>query len=183
MKEVYIQFMAGVNPQTSSVLVQNINDFVRQGFEKIHLLISTPGGSVFHGLSIYNMLKGLPVEVITYNFGSVDSIGVILFCAGRERYSVPNARFLIHEVSFTIQGQAGLSFDEYMLHEHLKNLKIDKSNIAKVIASTIGKTEKDILKMINERTTLSPEQAKEIALVTDIKTELIPKGATVITIT
>ena len=77
---------------------------------KIGLILSTPGGSVFHGLSIPNYLKGLPIEIDTYNFGSVDSIGVVIFQLGRRRYTVPHSRFLIHSVKFNINGQ--LSMDE-----------------------------------------------------------------------
>jgi ATP-dependent protease ClpP protease subunit len=140
MKEAYIRFMAPVTPQTSDQLIRIVDEKIRSGYDKLHLMISSPGGSVFHGLSLYNFLYGIPLEVDTYNFGSVDSIGVILFCAGKNRYSVPNARFLIHGVSFNFQGQA--SFDEKMLDEQLKGLQIDQSNIAKIIAFTAKKTRK-----------------------------------------
>jgi len=115
MKETYVRFMAPVTTQTSDQLMKLVDDKIRNGYGKIHLLISSPGGSVFHGISLYNYLFGIPLEVDTYNFGSVDSIGVVLFCAGKNRYSVPNARFLIHGVSMNFQGAA--SFDEKMLDE------------------------------------------------------------------
>jgi ATP-dependent protease ClpP protease subunit len=35
---------------------------------------------VFHGLTAYNYLKGIPATVTTHNIGSVDSIGVALYC-------------------------------------------------------------------------------------------------------
>ena len=175
MKETYIRFMAPVNPRSSDQLIHIVDDKIRNGYDKIHLMISSPGGSVFHGLSLYNFLYGIPLEVDTYNFGSVDSIGVILFCAGKNRYSVPNARFLLHGVSFNFQGQA--SFDEKMLDEHLKGLIIDQSNIAKIIAVTAKRTEDEIKKAMHDRTTFSPEEAKEYGLVTEIKDTLMPINA------
>jgi len=175
MKEAYIRFMAPVTPQTSDQLIRLVDDKIRTGYEKIHLMLSSPGGSVFHGLSLYNFLYGIPLEVDTYNFGSVDSIGVILFCAGKNRYSVPNARFLIHGVSFNFQGQA--SFDEKMLDEQLKGLQIDQSNIAKIIAFTTNKNEEDIKNDMHNRTTLSPDEAKGYGLVTEIKNTLMPINA------
>ncbi len=57
-----------------------LNDLIKnevgdvEGNTLMHLLLSSPGGSVFHGLSVYNFLKGAPFEVYTYNFGSVDII-------------------------------------------------------------------------------------------------------------
>jgi ATP-dependent protease ClpP protease subunit len=175
MKETYIRFMAAVTPQTTDRLMKLIDGKIHNGYEKIHLLISSPGGSVFHGLSLYNFLYGCPMEIDTYNFGSVDSIGVVLFCAGKNRYSVPNARFLIHGVSLSFQGSA--SFDEKMLDEQLKSLQIDQSNIAKVIAFTTKKKEGDIKADMHNRITLSPDEAKAYGLVTEIKNELMPLNA------
>lgn len=132
MKEVWIRFMAQVAPQSADALFAVLDKKIKEQYTKIHLMISSPGGSVFHGLSLYNYIKGAPIEVDTYNFGSVDSIGVVIFCAGKKRFSVPHARFLMHGVKFNFNGS--FAFDEKQLEEHLKSLKIDQQNIAKVIA-------------------------------------------------
>ena len=156
--ETFIRFMAPVVPETATRLFQIIDAKMQQGFKVIHLLISSPGGSVFHGLSLYNYLKGIPMEIRTYNFGSVDSIGVVLFCAGTRRFSVPHARFLMHGVRFNLQ--AGASLDEKQLEEHLKSLKIDQINIAKVVADTVNtKSTEQVEADMNNRTTLNPEEA------------------------
>lgn len=175
MSEAYIRLLAPVIPETTDRLFKILDQKIGTGVKKIHLLISSPGGSVFHGLSIYNYLKGAPIEVDTYNFGSVDSIGVVIFCAGKKRYSVPHARFLIHGVRFNINGNA--AFDEKELEEHFKSLKIDQRNIAKVIADNCNKDITEIEKKMNDRTTLNPEQAKEYGLVHEIKSELFPLNA------
>ncbi|HNQ13620.1 MAG TPA: ATP-dependent Clp protease proteolytic subunit [Bacteroidia bacterium] len=178
--EKAIRFLAQVNPQTSDQLFQAIDNLLRQGTTKIRLLLSTPGGSVFHGLSIHNYLKGLPIEVHTYNFGSVDSIGVVIFSAGSRRFTVPHSRFLIHSVKFNINGQASL--DEKQLEEYLKSLQIDQKNIAKVIADTTGKSVEAIDNAMNNRTTLSPQEAVEYGLVHEIKNDLLLPKMEVITI-
>src|SRR3990170_1782885 len=159
MKEVYIRFMAPVIPATVDMLMKIVDKKLHDKYDRLNLLLSSPGGSVFHGLSVYNFLKGMPIEVYTYNFGSVDSIGVVIFCAGLKRFSVPHARFLIHGVRFNIQGNA--SFDEMQLQEHLKSVNIDQENIARVIADTTGKALYKIEEDMNSRTTLNPNQAKD----------------------
>lgn len=103
-KTIYIKFFAGVNSNSANALMQVIDQHVSQGFQRIVLLISSPGGTVFHGLSMFNYLSGIPLEVETHNFGSVDSIGVTIFSAGKRRYSVPDARFMLHPVSANLQG-------------------------------------------------------------------------------
>lgn len=180
MKEAYIRFMAPVVPQTSDQLFKIIDRKIKEKTEKIHLLLSSPGGSVFHGLSLYNFLKGAPIEVNTYNFGSVDSIGVVIFCAGSKRFSVPHARFLIHGVKFNINGNA--SFDEKQIEEYLKSLKIDQLNIARVIADNSGKSTHKIEEDMINRTTLNPIEAKDYGLVHEIKSDLFPIDADLTTI-
>ena len=175
MKEAFIRFMAPVVPQTSDQLFKIIDQKIKEKTGRIHLLLSSPGGSVFHGLSLYNFLKRAPLEVFTYNFGSVDSIGVVIFCSGSKRFSVPNARFLIHGVRFNINGN--VSFDEKQVEEHLKSIKIDQLNIARVIADNTGKSAHKIEEDMNNRTTLNPNEAKDYGLVHEIKSELFPIDA------
>lgn len=175
MNEYYIRFMAPVIPQTTAQLFQLLDQCTKGKVERIHLLLSSPGGSVFHGLSIYNYLCGAPFEVQTYNFGSVDSIGIVIYCAGTRRLSVPHARFLIHPVQFNIRGNA--SFDERQLDEHLKGVKIDQENIARIISDTTGKPLHKIEDDMIGRTTLNPNQAKDYGLVHEIESMLFPADA------
>jgi ATP-dependent Clp protease protease subunit len=175
MSDLYVRFMAPVIPQTTAQLFQIFDQAVQMKVKRLHLMISSPGGSVFHGLSVYNFLRGVPFETHTYNFGSVDSIGVVIFCAGIRRLSVPHARFLIHGVQFNVQGN--MAFDEKGLEEHLKSLKIDQENIARVIADTTGKPLHAIEADMTNRTTLNPQQAKDYGLVHEVKSELFPIDA------
>jgi ATP-dependent Clp protease, protease subunit len=165
-----IKFFAPVIDVTINALMDAIDQKMKQGQRDFILLISSPGGTVFHGLTTYNYLKGIPANVTTHNFGSVDSIGVVLYCGGKIRLSVPQARFLLHGVSANFQQNESL--EEKQLEERMKGLKIDIENIAKVVAANTGKT-------IQEVTTA---MLKAWGLVHDIKSELFPSGAEVISI-
>jgi ATP-dependent protease ClpP protease subunit len=176
----YIKFFAPVIPETVAHLMKIVDDKLRSGATEMGILISTPGGDVFHGLSAYNFLKGIPMNVTTHNFGSADSIGVVLFCAGERRFSVPQARFLLHGVSMNFKGPA--SFEEKQLEEKLKSLQIDMGNIARVVAETVGKDKKEVVQDMLDRTTLYPEEAIKYGLVHELKAELFEPGAEVISI-
>lgn len=178
--EKAIRFLAPVNNQTSDQLFRAVDDLLAQGTTKIRLLLSTPGGSVFHGLSIHNFLRGLPIEVDTYNFGSVDSIGVVIFSSGTRRFTVPHSRFLIHGVKFNISGKS--SMDEVQLSEYLKSLQIDQHNVAKVIADTTAKDVAEVERDMNNRITLSPDQAMAYGLVHEVKVALLEPGMQLTTI-
>ncbi|MCK5181402.1 MAG: ATP-dependent Clp protease proteolytic subunit [Dehalococcoidia bacterium] len=179
-KPVVIRFFAPVIDVTVNALMNAVDQKMKQGIKEFIILISSPGGSVFHGLSAYNYLKGLPASITTHNFGSVDSIGVILYCAGSRRLSVPQARFLFHGVNVQFQGQQNL--EEKLLEERLKGLRIDMENIAKVIAANTGKSAKDATDAMLERITLNPEEAQSWGLVHEIKSELFEAGSEVIAI-
>ena len=178
-KPVVIKFFAPVIDTTINALMDVIDQKMKQGATQFIILISSPGGSVLHGLSAYNYLKGLPVEVTTHNFGSVDSIGVVLFCGGSKRLSVPQARFLLHGVSAAFQNER---LEEKQLEERLKGLRIDIENIAKIIAANTGKTVQDVTNAMLERTTLNPDEAKAWGLVHEIKSELFEAGSEVISV-
>jgi ATP-dependent Clp protease protease subunit len=175
MKEAYIRFMAPVDPRTTASLFQIFDKKLKEKVERLHLMLSSPGGSVFHGLSVYNFLKGAPIEIYTYNFGIVDSIGVVIFCSGSKRFSVPHARFLIHGVQANFMGNQSL--DEKDLEERLKGLQVDYKNISRVIADTTQKPADKVLDDMNNRTTLNPQEAKDYGLVHEIKSSLFPIDA------
>ncbi|HHH84235.1 MAG TPA: hypothetical protein ENL29_02070 [Thermoplasmatales archaeon] len=179
-KSVVIKFFAPVIDVTINALMSTIDNKMRQGVTDFTILISSPGGSVFHGLSAYNYLKGIPATITTHNFGSVDSIGVVLYCGGSKRLSVPQARFLLHGVSTNFP--QNMNLEEKQLEERLKGLKIDSENIAKVIAENTGKSVEDVTDAMLERTTLNADEALSWGLVHEIKSELFKPGSEIIPI-
>jgi len=173
-----VRFLAEVNQQSINVLISIVEDLIRKGTKNILLLISSPGGSVFHGISAYNFLKRAPISIETCNFGSVDSIASVIYCAGLKRYCVPSARFLIHSISFNVQGNA--SFEEKKLNEIIAGLKLDRENISKIIAENCGKKQREIEKIMFTGKTYNPEEAKSFGLVTEIKDKLFEEGEEII---
>lgn len=173
-----IRFIAEINQQSSNALISVIEDGIRKGIKKYLILISSPGGSVFHGVSLYNFLKRSPIEIETCNFGSVDSIASVVYCAGKKRYCVPNARFLIHSIAFNFEGKIG--FEEKKLNEIVDSLKTDRTNVAKIIAENCNKPQAEIEKIMFEGKTYNPNEAKSFGLVTEIKDKLFEEGEEII---
>ncbi len=176
----YIKFVGNIDGATSGALMKAIDEFLSQGMSRIVLLISSPGGTVFHGLTLYNYLAGLPIEVDTHNFGTVDSIGAALYVAGRRRYSVPDARFLIHGVSANFPANASLEEDQ--LAERLAALRSDTANIASVLGRGTGRSTDEIHAVMLARTVLTPVEAIDFGLAHEIKSDLFPAGARVTSI-
>lgn len=179
-KNVAIRFMAPIDGNSIGRLFAIIDQKLQQGVKEFTLLMSTPGGTVFHGLAAYNYLRGILAKVITHNFGSVDSVGIVMYCAGSERRSVPHARFLLHGVSAGFQQNEQL--EEKQLEERLKGLQIDLRNISRVIAERCGKTEAEFYQAMLDRTTLDAEEAKTWGLVQRLESELVVEGQEVVAI-
>ncbi len=65
----------------------------------IDMYINSPGGSVTAGLAIYDTMRIMTCGIKTYCLGQASSMGAVLLCAGTKgkRYSLPNARIMIHQ--------------------------------------------------------------------------------------
>jgi ATP-dependent protease ClpP protease subunit len=179
-KTTVIRFYAFVNEQTVSTLLNIIDGKVKTGTKRIVLLISSPGGSVFAGLSAYHYLKGIPVEVITHNFGTADSIATVMYCAGSKRYSVPQARFLMHGIAASFP--AGVQLEEGNVDQQLKLMQQEVNAIASVIAENSKKTLTEVQGAISKRTVLTSEEAQKWGLVHEIRSQLYEEGADVVAI-
>ncbi len=74
----------------------------------ISLYINSPGGSVYAGMAIYDVMQFVPNDVATYAMGMAASMGQFLLSAGApgKRYAMPHAAILMHQPSGGIGGTA-----------------------------------------------------------------------------
>jgi ATP-dependent Clp protease, protease subunit len=74
----------------------------------ISFYINSPGGSVYAGLAIYDVMQYVPNDVATYAMGMAASMGQFLLTAGAagKRYTMPHATILMHQPSGGIGGTA-----------------------------------------------------------------------------
>jgi len=72
----------------------------------IQLFINSPGGSVYAGLAIYDVMQYVPNDVSTYAMGMAASMGQFLLTAGApgKRYALPHARIMMRQPSARISG-------------------------------------------------------------------------------
>ncbi len=73
----------------------------------IQLYINSPGGVVTGGMAIYDTMRFLPCDVVTYCIGQAASMATVLLAAGTKgkRFSLPNSRVMIHQPSGGAGGQ------------------------------------------------------------------------------
>lgn len=171
----YVRFIAPVTAESIGSLLQLVDRKIRQGALEMGLLLASPGGDVAHGLIAYNYLTGCPLSITTHSIGAVDSVGIVLFCAGQERLSVRFTRFVMHGAAIRIAG--GTPFSEAELGEKLSAMRADMTNVSRVVAAATGRSEETVYADMENRTVLSPEEAIDYGLVHTIRSELFPAGA------
>lgn len=102
----------------------------------ISLYINSPGGSVSAGLAVYDVMNLIPNDVSTLAMGLAASMGQFLLSAGKKgkRYSLPNARVLMH------QGSAGIGGTTADIEIQAENLEYTNQLMNTLIAEHTGQT-------------------------------------------
>lgn len=109
LKERIIFLGSGVNDDVANVIVAQLLFLEAENPDKdITFYINSPGGSVTAGMSIYDTMQYVKCDIATLCMGQAASMGSFLLAAGTDgkRYSLPNARIMIHQPMGGFQGQA-----------------------------------------------------------------------------
>ena len=74
----------------------------------IAVYVNSPGGSLHAGLAIYDAMQYVGPDVSTLCYGMAMSAGSLILTGGvhGKRFTLPNARILIHQPSSGFQGQS-----------------------------------------------------------------------------
>jgi ATP-dependent Clp protease protease subunit len=177
-KEIYVSFSAGINLESTEGLITIMTECVKQRAATVHLLFSSDGGSVMHGVNLYNVLRGLPFKLVTHNVGNVDSIGNAIFLAGEERYACQHSTFMFHGVGAQFNG----ILKTKDVRENLAMLQADESRISSIVEQRSKLTEATIRAFFDEAHTMDAAEALSSGLVDDIRDVSIPNGSTMFTL-
>lgn len=76
--------------------------------KEIYLYINSPGGIVTAGMAIMDTMRFIKCPVCTICIGEASSMGAVLLAVGEKgkRFSLPNARIMIHQPLGGFHGQA-----------------------------------------------------------------------------
>lgn len=129
--------------------------------KEISMYINSPGGVVTSGMAIYDTMQFIRPTVSTLCTGQAASMASLLLAAGGEgmRFSLPNARIMVHQPSGGFQGQA----TDIMLHaQEILNLK---KRLNEIYVRHTGQPLKKIEDALERDTFLTAEGAKEFGIV------------------
>ena len=132
----------------------------------IHFYINSPGGSVYAGLGIYDVMQYISCPVHTYCVGLAASMGSLLLTAGAEghRYSMPHSRIMIHQPLGGAQGQCS---DIQIQAKEIQDLK-DQLNGIYIEHSAKEMNMDKIVQATDRDNYLSPQEAIELGIIDQI---------------
>ncbi|WP_460786323.1 ClpP-like prohead protease/major capsid protein fusion protein, partial [Microbulbifer echini] len=128
---------------------------------KINLHINCPGGDVFDGTAIYNLLKDHKAEVETWIEGIAASMGSVIALAGDTVHIAENAYYMVHNPS------AGVRGDERALEKTKSLLAKVKTTMIGLYASRTGMSAEDISQVMDDETWYTGAEAVAAGFTTD----------------
>jgi ATP-dependent Clp protease, protease subunit len=130
----------------------------------IAVYVNSPGGSLHAGLAIYDAMQYVNPDVSTLCYGMAMSAGSLILTGGTKgkRYTLPNARILIHQPSSGFQGQS--SDIEIHANEILELRRV----LEEIYSRHTGQTREQVHDDMERDRFFSTEQAVEYGLVDEI---------------
>ncbi len=132
--------------------------------DPIRVIITSQGGHVDSGYAIYDVLRYLESSLITVGAGWVASIAVpiLLSAEKKQRYSLPNTRFLLHQPSGGAGGQAS---DIRIAAEEILKLR---ERLNRLISDETGRSFEQVSQDSDRNFWMSAQEAVEYGLVAKI---------------
>ena len=132
--------------------------------KSIYVYIDSPGGNVYSGFAIFDMIRFIKAPVKTIGMGLVASAASIILLAAKKsnRFALPNSQYLIHQ---PLSEMKGVATD---LEIHAKEIERIKSRINSLIANETGKKIEQIFQDTERDYWLNAEEARSYGLVSKI---------------
>lgn len=175
---IYATLAGRIDEEVVQRVFDQMASAVSDGAKSFHLMLQSTGGIINDGIAIYNYLRQLPIDLTTYNGGTVQSIAVSIFLSAKKRKASKSATFMIHKATF----YASAPTTSVQLSAATQSLKVDDDRIERIL--------KEYIRMPEERWEahrfvdlfITAEEALQYGLIDEIADFSPPPGATLINI-
>ncbi len=129
------------------------------------LYINSPGGSITAGFAIYDTMQFIRPDVQTVCIGQAASIAAVLLAAGTKgkRFSLPNARILIHQP--WLSGLGGQATDIDLAAKEILRMR---ERITEILVDHTGQDPQRIKTDTERDYIMSAEQGKVYGIIDDV---------------
>jgi ATP-dependent Clp protease protease subunit len=154
-----------VDDQIANIIVAQMLFLESEDPDKdIMLYINSPGGLVTAGMMIYDTMQYVRCDVATICMGQAASMAAWLLAAGSKgkRYSLPNARIMLHQPLGGFQGQAT------DIDIHAKEILKTRDRMNELLAKHTGHDINKIKHDTERDFFMSAAEAKEYGVIDEI---------------
>ena len=162
LKERIIFVTGPVEDYMASVIIAQLLFLEAENPKKeVSMYINSPGGVVSSGLAIYDTMQYIKPDVSTLCIGQAASMGSLLLSAGTpgKRFSLPNARIMVHQPSGGFQGQAS------DIERHAQEILSLRSRLNDIYVKHTGQNLKTIEKALDRDTFMTSDDAMKFGLI------------------
>jgi len=159
-KRRYVLITGQINDRIAKTTTERLLALAAASDAPINIFISSPGGHVESGDMIHDIIKFIKPEVRTIGSGWVASAGALIFVAAerRNRFCLPNTRFLLHQPS----GGVGGSASEILIQAD--QLRKMRERFDRLFAEATGQTPEKIALDTSRDFWLDTAEAKDYGL-------------------
>jgi ATP-dependent Clp protease protease subunit len=165
LKERIIFLVGGVNDAVASLICAQLLFLESENPNKdIHFYINSPGGIVTSGLAIYDTMQYIRPDISTVCIGQAASMGSLLLAAGAKgkRFSLPNARIMVHQPSGGAEGQAA------DIEIHAREILRMRARLNDIYVAHTGQTLEQIELALERDNFLDPHEAKKFGIIDEV---------------
>lgn len=150
-----------INDKLAQRTVTHLLALAEESDDPINVYISSPGGHVESGDMVHDVIKFIRPKVRTIGSGWVASAGALIFVGAEKenRYCLPNTRFLLHQPSGGIGGQA----TDMMIQA--EQIRIMRERFDQLFAEATGQTREKIAADTARDFWLKASEAQDYGLV------------------
>jgi len=171
LKDRIVLLTTQVDDASASLLVAQLLHLASEDpLRDISLYVNSPGGSMTSLFAIYDTMQLISPDVATYCMGMAASAAAVILAGGAEgkRFSLPNARILIHQPHGGAQGQ---SVD---IEIQAREMAFMRRRMHELLAFHTGQTVDRIAADTDRDYILSAQEAVEYGMVDHVVTPTRP---------
>ena len=167
LKDRIIFLGTAMNDEVANLIIAQLLFLESEDPDKdINFYVNSPGGLVTAGLAVYDTMQYIKPDITTVCIGQAASMGAVLLTAGTagKRYSLPNARILIHQPMGGFQGQAS------DIAIQAKEILRMKDTLNQILVDHTGKSMEQVQNDTDRDYFMSGVEAKEYGLIDHVIT-------------
>jgi ATP-dependent Clp protease, protease subunit len=174
LKDRIIFIGTAIDSQVANVVVAQLLLLDTQNPEReIQLFINSPGGEIYAGLAIYDVMQFVRAPIRTTCVGIAMSMGSVLLMAGTKgrRTALPHSRIMIH------QGSSGFRGNTPDVEVQAKEVMALRDIMGDLYVKHTGQPREKNMRDMERDLFMSPADAQAYGLIDEV-VEIMPKSFT-----